>query len=132
MGDVVGILKHVGGFLNLKNARASKSNTSEEVDGILRIRNKYESFSVDPESIRRAKTPYFPNVSKIRGVIFVMEGVCSATAYKEWRNTLYKAGYADSIVHKEELLLLTLKELEAVGLYFWESVSRNLVREESP
>ena len=43
-------------------------------------------------------------------------------AYKEWRNTLYEAGYAGSLVHKEEQRLLTLGELEAVCLFFWESV----------
>ena len=43
-------------------------------------------------------------------------------AYKEWRNTLYKAGYAESVVHKEEQRLLTLEELEAPGRFFWGSV----------
>ena len=43
-------------------------------------------------------------------------------AYKEWRNTLYKAGYAESIVHKKEQRLLASEELEAVGQFFWGSV----------
>ena len=43
-------------------------------------------------------------------------------AYKEWRNTLYKAGYAESIVHKKEQRLLASEELEAVGQFSWGSV----------
>ena len=38
-------------------------------------------------------------------------------AYKEWRNTLYKAGYAEPLVRKDNRLLLTLGELEAVGQF---------------
>ena len=48
--------------------------------------------------------------------------VFSLLDYKEWRNTLYKAGYAESIVHKNEQRLLTLDELEAVGQFFRDSV----------
>ena len=55
-------------------------------------------------------------------VIYVTEGVFSIIAYKEWRNTLYKARYADSLVQKDEQRLLTIDELEAVGQYFWEMV----------
>ena len=118
----------MGEFLNmrefnqLKNNNASKSNIAQELDGPLRLCNKYEGFFTDPESTRRAKTPYFLEISKIREVIYVTEGAGSAMAYKEWRNTLYKAGYTESIVHKEEQRLLTLEELEALGRFFWESV----------
>ena len=42
-----------------KNANSSKSNIIENVDGALKICNKYEGFAADPESIRHAKTPYF-------------------------------------------------------------------------
>ena len=59
-------------FLN-KNANTSKGLALEE--GALNVCNKYEEFTVGPESIRRAKTPYFSKVSKIREVIYVTEGV---------------------------------------------------------
>ena len=68
------------------------------------------------------KLHIFSKVSKIREAIYGTEGVCSETAYKDWRNTLYTAGYADSIVHKEEQRLLTLGELEAAGQFFWGNV----------
>ena len=103
-------------FATLKNAHSSKG--FDVVDGTIKICNKYENFAADPESIRHAKTPYFLKVSKIREVICFTEGAFSETAYKEWRNTLHKAGYADSIVHKEEQRLLTSEELEAAGQFF--------------
>ena len=62
-------------------------------------------------------------------MIYFAEGVCSLTAYKEWRNTLYKAGYAESIVHKNGQRLLKLEELEAADRYFWDSVSAESSRE---
>ena len=68
------------------------------------------------------KPPYFLKISKIREVIYVTEGICSIIAYKEWHNTLYKAGYTDSLGQPHEQRLLTIGELEAVGRYFWEMV----------
>ena len=88
----------------------------------LKVYNNYEDFVVDPASIQNAKTPYFLKVSKIREIIYVMTGVCSLGTYKEWHNTLYKAGYTDSLVQRHEQRLLTLEELEAVDQYFWEMV----------
>ena len=55
-------------------------------------------------------------------VFYATEGVCSIIDYKEWRDNLYKAGCADSLVQKDEQRLLTIGELEAVDQYFWEMV----------
>ena len=55
-------------------------------------------------------------------MIYVAEGVCSLREHKERRNTLYKAGYAQSLVQKETRRLLTLEEMEAVGQFFWDDV----------
>ena len=52
-------------FTTLKNENSSKSNIIENVDGTLHLCNKYEGFAADPESIRRAETPYFPKASKL-------------------------------------------------------------------
>ena len=68
------------------------------------------------------KPPLFPKGSKDQGGYLCNGRVCSIIAYKEWRNTLYKAGYTDSLVRKDEQRLLTIDDLEAVGRYFWEMV----------
>ena len=75
-----------GEFLNtrelnqLNKNNASKSNIVQEFGGSSRIRNKYDGFAADPESIRHAKTTYFLGTSEIREVIGVAEGACSSTA----------------------------------------------------
>ena len=120
--------KNLSEFNKQKNSRGTKSFEIE--DGSLKVYNKYGDFVVDPASIQNAKTPYFLKVSKIREVIYVTEGVCSIIAYKEWHNTLYKAGYTDSLVQKDEQRLLTIDELEAVDQYFWEMVFDESSREQ--
>ena len=57
----------------------------------LKIVNEFGHFPADPDSIKRAKTPYFLKISKIREAIYVSEGVSPLGAYEERRNTLYKA-----------------------------------------
>ena len=79
-------------FAQFKSNNASKSNIAQEADGPLRLRSKYEGFVADTESIRHAETPYFLKIPKVREAIYVEEGLCPSTTYKEWRNTLYKAG----------------------------------------
>ena len=86
------------------------------------MKNNYEDLEIDPSDLTDAKTPYFLKVSKIREVIFVTEGVCSLRSYRGWRNALFQAGFTNVIVQKGEQRLLTLKELEQVGQYFWEGV----------
>ena len=49
--------------------------------------------------------------------------------YKEWHDTLYKAGYTESIVHKDNQRHLTLEELEAAGQFFWDGVFATSTRE---
>ena len=77
---------------------------------------------MDPREIQTAKTPYFLKVPKIREAIYVSEGVCTLRSYKGWRDSLYQAGYANSIAQQDEQRLLTLSELEHAGRYFWENV----------
>ena len=71
-------------------------------------------------SLKLGKTPYISKVSKIREIIFASEGVFPIGSYVEWRNSLYRAGYAESLVQKDNRRLLILGELEAAGRYFWE------------
>ena len=113
-----------GRFLNiseLNKQNERKSITQIQSDGALKVRNNYESFEMDPGEIHSAKTPYFLNVPKIRGVIYVTEGVCvcvcSLISYRGWRNSLCQAGCANSIAQRDEQLLLTLAELEHVDLF---------------
>ena len=105
--------------------------TQIQSDGTLKVTNNYESFEMDPHEIQAAKTPYFLKVSKIREVIYVSEGVCSLRSYKGWHNSLYQAGYTNSIVQKDEQRLLTLAELEAVDQYFWGNVFSESSKQET-
>ena len=85
-------------FDKQKNDRGTKAFGIE--GGAIEACNKYEDFVLDPSSIQNDKTPLFLKVPKTREVIYVMVGVCSIIAYKEWRNTLYKERYTDSLVQK--------------------------------
>ena len=98
-------------------------------EGALKIVNEFGHFSADPGSIKHAKTPYFLKISKIREAIYASEGVFPLWAYKEWRNTLYKSGYAESLAKKTTDFFLTLDELEAVGQFFWDSVFATSIRD---
>ena len=85
-------------FLNMSeysifNNDHSKQESLTWADGSPEVINEFEQFSADSESIKPAKTPYFLKNSKIRKAIYVSEGVWPLRAFKEWRNTLYKAGY---------------------------------------
>ena len=95
----------------------SKEGSLTSIEGSLKVRNEFGNFPSDSESIKHDKTPYFLKISKIGESIYISEGVCSLRAYKEWRNTLYKAGYAESLVQKETQRLPTLEELEAAGQF---------------
>ena len=46
-------------FPQFKISNASKTNIVEELDGSLRLVDKYEGFAADPDSIKQAKTPIF-------------------------------------------------------------------------
>ena len=82
-------------------------------------------FSQRTQSLLGAQNSiFFFGSLEIREVIYAVEGVCSETAYEDWRNTLYKA---TSIVHMEEQPLLTLEELEAAGQFPGEMFPRSLV-----
>ena len=62
-------------------------------------------------------------------MIYISEGVCPIGAYRERRNTLYKAGYAESLVQKETHRLSTIGELEAVGQFLRDLVFATSSRE---
>ena len=108
-------------FPQFKN-NSSRKKLVTASEGPLKIVNEFYHFSADPDSVKHAKTPYFLKISKIREAIYVSEGVFPLGDYKEWRNTLYKAGYAEPLVRKDKRRLLTLGELESAGQFFWDSV----------
>ena len=85
---------------NLFKNNGAKGHLVTVSDGALKIVNEFDQFPADPEAIKHAKTPNFFKISKIREAIYVSEGVCSLWPYKEWRNTLYRSGYAESLVQK--------------------------------
>ena len=93
----------------------SKEGSLTSIEGSLKVRNEFGNFPSDSESIKHDKTPYFLKISKISESIYISEGAFSLRAYKERRDTLYKAGRAESLVQKETHRLLTLDELGAVG-----------------
>ena len=109
--------------MNMRGFSQFKNNSSKEKlvtfsEWPLKIVNEFGHFSADTDSIKQAKTPYFLKISKIREAIYFPEGVFSLWDYKEWHNTLYKAGYTESLAQTDNQLLLTLGELEAVGRFF--------------
>ena len=119
--------KHWGKFLNMGEYSIFKAANSKDgsltlIQGSIKVSNEFGNFSADDESIQRGKTPYFLKISKIRESIYISEGVCSLREYKERRNTLYKSGYAESLVRKETHRLSALEELEAAGQFFWDLV----------
>ena len=88
-------------------------------DGELKTVNEFDYYSSDMNALKLGKPPYFLKVSKIREIIFVSEGACSIGDYRERINALYRAGYAESLAQKDNLRLLILEELEAVGQFSW-------------
>ena len=85
----------------------SKEGSLTWPEGSLKVRNEFGNFPADGESIKHARAPYFLNVSKIREAIYISEGVFAIGAYREWRNTLYKSGYSESLVQKGNSSSLT-------------------------
>ena len=90
-------------------------------DGSLKTAIEYEQIPPDQNSLKLGELPYFFKISKIREIIYVSDGACTLKTYRDWRNFLYKAGYADPLLGTENRIL-TISELETVGRYFWDLV----------
>ena len=115
----------LGEFLNMADFSSKKGAgglTDKPLiidkDGSLKTPNEYGQISPDQNSYRLEKLPYFLRISKLRAIIYVSEGICTLKTYKIWRNLLYEAGYAATLISGSNRHL-DIHGLETVGRYFW-------------
>ena len=118
-----------GMFLSMWKFGAKKNTGQKEQiptikDGKLQTVNEFDNISTGQSSLKIGKPPYFSKVPKIREIIYCSAGVCSLKSYRNWHNSLYKAGYAEALVRSSRQRLFTLEELEAAGQFFcWGNAS---------
>ena len=76
-------------------------------EGSLRASGEYASIYLEPAPYNIWGIPYFAKVSEIREIIYCAEGTCNRTTYLVWRNMIYKAGYAESMIGEHRRRLAT-------------------------
>ena len=115
MASLGKVLNRVG--IQFKKITGQKEQLFAIEDGELKTANEFGNISTDRNSLKLGKTPLFLESVQIREIIYFSEGVCSLKSYRNWRNSLYKAGYAEALAHSSHQRLVTLEELEVVGQF---------------
>ena len=85
---------HRGKILNMAEFDLKKGPFLEEKtlivdrDGSVKTADEYGYISPDQNSLKLGNVPYFLKSSKIREIIYVVEGVCAIKSCRLWRNCL--------------------------------------------
>ena len=104
-------------FRAKKNTGLKEQTPAIDSEGNPKAVGDFGNIPPGQNSLKIGKTPYFPNVSKIREIIYFVGGACALKSYRYWGNYLYKAGYAEAPVQSINQRLLTLEELESAGQF---------------
>ena len=120
-----------GGFLNMAEFDQRMSNYGQkgkmiliDKEGSLMTAGEYAQIFPDPGPYSLGKLPYFLKISKIRESIYCAENICNPRTYSIWRNMIYRAGYAETMIGEPRRHLAT-SELQLADQYFcnlvWET-----------